>query len=975
MFLSFKRRIFLFRGILLFLLFVYFPATLNAQYYSLGQDPSSIRWNVINTGHFKLIYPCEYEQKAQGVASLFDYVYTHGSRTLEHSARKMPVIIHNRDIIPNAYSMWAPRRLELFTCPPQNTYSQYWMEQLVIHEYRHSIQMDMLNQGFTKDLGYFFGEQAVAAVSGLFVPMWFMEGDAVCTETALSHSGRGRVPSFEMDIRSQVLQKGIYSYDKAVFGSFRDFVPDQYSLGYILVANHRKHFGYKSWSNALEYVGRKPFMINPFNRGLRISSGLNKKEIYSSSMKEMDSLWKLQRSFTPVTAFHSITSSPQYNFVRYKYPHYINDTLFIAEKSGMDDISRFVLVDHKGQESILLTPGFFSSESFSMVPGKESQTILNKPGSFTADNLSLSRGLLTWTEREADPRWQNRNYSVIKIFDFKSGKIQKLTKKSRYFAPCLSPSDLTLAAVKMTELDTSSIVILDLEDGNEVRTLVSSGTDFHMNPSFSPDGNILVYTVLNQHGKRIEVYDLKLDRIKVLLPPSFNEISNPSFAESFVLFNGSYGGIENVYALDTSNGAVYQVTSAEFGACNARYNPNKKSIVYSNYDAEGYHLAEAGFTPASWKPLTEVVDHSVALYRHLLTEETGVVDSLAYSNLKYKSSRYRKISHLFNFHSWVPAYTNYLTSETNPGISFMSQNLLSTATTIVGYEYDMADHTGDFRLNFKYEGFYPVLEIDASTGKGAGYQEDESGQEKRYTWNETRLSSGISLPLLINHGKYYSGIQLQMKSSLLSIKNNTRTDTTGFEGNVHSLDYRFYSSNILKQGIRDLYPRWGQVLELNFRHSPWSDISYGRIGSVETLLFFPGFLKHHGLRLYCGYQAKRMGDHYYANLVNLPRGYHTVASDHAYSLAVTYKMPLFYPDLNLGSIAYFKRIKAAVFYDHFLYSSNNNQSLLNSTGIELSADMHFLRFLLPFDAGLRTGYRISDRKAFVDFLFSINLSI
>jgi hypothetical protein len=103
--------------------------------------------------------------------------------------------------------------------------------------------MDMLNKGFTRGLSWLFGEQATAIVSGLFVPMWFMEGDAVCTETAISHSGRGRIPSFEMEIRSQMLQKGMFSYDKAVFGSYRDFIPDQYVLGYQIVANTRRRFG------------------------------------------------------------------------------------------------------------------------------------------------------------------------------------------------------------------------------------------------------------------------------------------------------------------------------------------------------------------------------------------------------------------------------------------------------------------------------------------------------------------------------------------------------------------------------------------------------------------------------------------------------------------------------------------------------------------------------------------------------------
>ena len=96
-------------------------------------------------------------------------------------------------------------------------------------QFRHVVQLDKVNQGLTKDLYYLFGEIFPIAVVGVYVPMWFMEGDAVCFETAVGHLGRGRSPEFLNEMKAQILEKGIYNYSKAVLGSNKDFVPNRYT--------------------------------------------------------------------------------------------------------------------------------------------------------------------------------------------------------------------------------------------------------------------------------------------------------------------------------------------------------------------------------------------------------------------------------------------------------------------------------------------------------------------------------------------------------------------------------------------------------------------------------------------------------------------------------------------------------------------------------------------------------------------------
>ncbi|NVO19335.1 MAG: hypothetical protein HXX13_06525 [Bacteroidetes bacterium] len=952
-------------------------SNVHSQYYNLGQDPASIRWRQIKTDHFKFIYPSDFEQNAQYLANLFQYVYKYGTITLDNKPSRVPIIMHNRDIVPNAFTLWAPRRIELYTCPPQNTYSQDWLQQLAIHEYRHIVQMDMVNHGFMKGLTWIVGEQATAAITGFYIPMWFMEGDAVCTETAMSHSGRGRVPAFEMEMRAQVLQKGVFSYDKAVLGSYKDHVPDQYVLGYNLVATVRKNYGYKTWVKAMDFVARKPYMITPLNHGLKKTVGIGKVALYNRTFKELDSSWRIQASYTHGMNLHVITKGAKSAYSRYKYPHYVNDSLLIAERTTLDDISRFVMIDPDGNEKILCTPGFFSTDIFSVNIGTGFRSRgTNKPGVLTIDNLSIESGLMAWTERVADPRWQNRNYSVIKLYDFSSGKTKTLTRQSRLFVPCISPDGKSLIAVKVSEQNKYSLVLIDVNSGKEIRSLASSDVDLYLTPSWSADGKMIVYMILNKNGKSIWSSDLDFSHARQLMAPTFSEISNPKFVGKYVFFNGGFSGIDNIYALDTNNLKIFQVTSSAFGAIDADYSAIHNKLVFSDYSSSGYRLVEAPFDPVAWQPLTEVTDHSIALYKSLSKEEPGMVDSTTLTHNVYNSTPYHKALHLFNFHSWAPVYFNYDKSEASTGVSFMSQNQLSTATTIAGYDWDYAGKTGLFRLSYTYSGWYPVLDVDATYGKIAFQAPaNDSAESYRYTIDVSKISGGISLPLIFNQGKYYTGVQLVARSSFEKRTHNESRAPGKFEGLLNSASYKILVYHYIKQAVKDVYPKWGQVLNLNYSHTPFTESVKYSYGSIESTLYFPGIFRHNGIRLYAAYQKNWNSDKYYTDLIAYPRGTLARANEQMMSFRFNYKFPFLYPDLSLGSIAYFKRLKANLFYDHAYAWRNGGMKQFDSMGAELTTDAHFLRFLLPFDIGVRQGYRPIEKGWFTDFLFLINLNI
>jgi len=116
----------------------------NAQFFQTGQDPSQIHWRQINTEKFQVIYPEEFDKEAQRLSFVLSEVYKYGAKSLNFNPRKISVVLHTRTVKSNGLVAWAPKRIELFTTPHQQIYSQDWLEQLAIHEFRHVVQMDKI---------------------------------------------------------------------------------------------------------------------------------------------------------------------------------------------------------------------------------------------------------------------------------------------------------------------------------------------------------------------------------------------------------------------------------------------------------------------------------------------------------------------------------------------------------------------------------------------------------------------------------------------------------------------------------------------------------------------------------------------------------------------------------------------------------------------------------------------------------------
>jgi len=822
--------------------FCILSSELHAQYFDLGQDPASIKWYQINSSNFQVIFPKDYKNRANYTTNLLEQMTKLGDKTMTSDPKKISVILHTQSVLSNAMVPWAPKRMEFFNTPSQESYAQPWLKQLAIHEYRHVAQIAKMRQGFGNGLYYVLGQQANALLIGLFVPFWFIEGDATCTETALSHTGRGREPAFIMPLRTQILKYGMFSYDKAYFGSYKDFIPDHYTLGYHIVATSRAKYGATLWDTTLNIVARRAYTLVPFNKGIKSVSGLNKSSLYKEMMDMLDSLWQAQLEKEIYTSYTTLSNARK-RYSSYTNPISLNDSTVLAIRSSIDDVDRFVLIHHGQKEKKIFTPGFYYRET-----------------------LSVSGNLATFAARTFDPRWSNRRYAVIMILNLETGKLRQLTRKTRLFAPSLSHDASKIVAVEFSTTDTSSLVIMDSETGKVIHKIEAPNNDFLMTPVWDEDDKNILVIGVGEQGKTLMKIHSENKTVEYLIPHNYTEIYKPQSAGKYILFSGAYSGIENIYAINIESREIFQVTSSKYGARNVSISKDKKHIFYSNYTEHGYEIVKAGFNPELWKPLKVINNNNPKIYKSIVEEENNI---LAIDRIEdYPVKRYRKWKNLFYFHSWAPVSIDATNQTFNPGVSLMSQNMLSTTFLSLGYAYDLNESVGKFYANLGYYGWFPVFNFTFDIGNRASTYENEENQEQRFTWRETNFKTTISLPLSFAKNKWLRGVQPFIATNFINIKHNSSTPDDFISGNIQAMEYRFYAYNQIQTSSMDLYPRWGQTIDINFRDTPFSGHSLGDIWSFETWLFFPGIVRHHGLRIYYGYQDKTTGEYSFSDLVD-----------------------------------------------------------------------------------------------------------
>ena len=940
-------------------------SNINAQT-TLPNLPPSIKWQQINTPHFKIVYPQGFETQGQRMANTLAHLYKPVSSSLNASPRKIDIILQNQHAVANGFVTLGPRRSEFYTMAPQNynfAGTNDWLDMLAIHEFRHVVQYDRSRTGFTKFVGYVLGEFSRNATASASVPSWFWEGDAVGVETALTHSGRGRFPNFSMAFRANLLEKGSFNYSKQYLRSFKDFIPNHYVLGYHFSTYIKNNYGAKAMESIVEQTWNLPFVPFEYSFAMKKATGSKMPVLYNQMMEELKVKWQAQIENESLNDYQTLTVRQTPRFTNYTYPQPIDGGGVLALKSGLDDIPQFVSIQpdtKKEKKTFLLGP-------------------MNNPGF-----VSVAGNTVVWTEYRYDPRWLTRSYSVVNTYNLATKTVKQLTSKSRYSAAAISPDRTKIVVVETTDDYANRLVILNANSGEVLKKIENEENGFYSMPRWDDAGESIV--VLNQFNQKKGVLLINYETAnkKVILDYSYEHIGFPIIYKNYLLYNSGLTGIDNIYALDMAASKKYRVTSAKYGASNPAISLDGKLIYYNNYVVEGNDIVSIPFNPSSWMPIEQVKNGDIKLYEPLIEAENNSDVLLHVPDSTYQTKRYRKKP--LNVHSWGPLFTGSLT-EIELGV--YSKNVLSTTDVFAGVEFDNVGNVkGVGRVS--YQGWYPIVDVVTTYGNrvtNTTYRDTlDVIRPDRVTWTETILKTGLRVPWLLTKSKFQSKIEVYNYIGVTSVTNfnsqafgdnRYRFNQVG-NGNLVQNEFVVTWYNLLNQNKRDIYSRFGQTLTFENFSTPYGGDLKGGLTILKSQLYFPGLFKHHSLNFFAAWQSQKItlsqGEYWFNNRMPFPRGHTPEIFNNFYTIRSNYDLPLIHPDIRIGPFLYIQRIKAKIFYDYgygrvdIPEESIEYSRSFQSTGIDLTFDFNVMRALPLLELGVRAVYLPDTQESRVEFL-------
>ena len=122
--------------------------------------------------------------------------------------------------------------------------------------------------------------------------------------------------------------------------------------------------------------------------------------------------------------------------------------------------------------------------------------------------LSIGNGKVTWDEPVRDLRWGKRSYSEINVLNLKSGKKNRITRRSRLFSPSISKDGKFIAVISHSNLRETSLTIIRSSDGKVINTFNSPENSFLLTPSWNTDGNKIVMIRMEGGRKTITIFDI-----------------------------------------------------------------------------------------------------------------------------------------------------------------------------------------------------------------------------------------------------------------------------------------------------------------------------------------------------------------------------------------------------------------------------------------------------------------------------------
>ncbi len=922
-----------------------------------GDNPPDIKWKYFDTKAVKVIFPESNLAEATRVANIINLIYDSAAISVGEKRKHLDILIQTNQVISNGYVGLAPYRSEFYATGIQDFNwlgSPNWLDGLAFHEYRHALQFANGRRGLTK-AGYIIGGETFWTLFQLFsVPNWYLEGDAVQTETLFSGAGRGRTPYFFQEQRALLLNNKNYSYIKARNGSYKSLLPDHYRLGYAMLHQVRNEQGPDVWRKILKDGSSYKGLFYPFSLAMKRHSGFSSRKTYYRTYDTLRTTWEKELTTLNLIPTTQLTALPKRTVTDYEWPHYLDDGSVVCRKDAYNRTAEIVRLKD-GKEESLVVLGYAVTESF----------------------LSVNNNVAAWTQISTDPRWLNKNYSDIYTYNFNTKEKKQITQNSKLFSPQYSAKRNQIVAVKADNELKNAIVFIHAETGAEMGSIPNPDNDFLSYPKWTKDDAAIVYLAKKGHQIVMLKYDIERNVATELTPLSQHVIGALALGKENVYFSASYSGINNIYAVSLNGDKqIKQLTSVKVGANDPAISVDEKTLAIIELGYMGNAIQTQPVNLASASSITIVEPENQERWNILTTP----VESKLYDRIPtntYEAKDYDGLIRTPKLHSW-----NFIPTQQDIHVSLSVNNIMNDFGLDLTIGRNLNEDANYIKGRLDFAKYYLPLGMMGTINNRQIIQPTNVSDSGVYGKNTTQFTeaiygAGVSLPLMWYHGIHTTSLRLYGNGGFINTSEYSTNDIaqTG-AASLSLFEGGFNFSHLRGRAKQNLMPRFGQVLNLYYA----TNISGDKAGKLQAqaIIYLPGIMRNHGIRLDAGYKHEDLANTYrFSDDFKHARGYTAIQGDQEMVYSVNYALPLFYPDWGFGGIFYLKRINANIFGDfsQVTIDATNKTFDQNSAGYELTFNIVLANFI-PLNIGYRSSYLMNtdyydaDKTQFSEIFFS-----
>ncbi len=871
-----------------------------------GGNPPSLKWQQINTSASRVIFPKGLDSTAQRITNIITYMNTPMQATIGSRQKKIDLVLQNQTTISNAYVGLAPFRSEFYLTPDQNSFelgSLPWPDQLAIHEFRHVQQYNNFNVGVSKTLHDIFGENAQSLANNSAIPNWFFEGDAVYNETNVSKQGRGSLPFFYNGYRALWKDGKSYSWMKLRNGSYKDFTPDHYKLGFMLVAYGREKYGDQFWEHVTHDAAAFKGLFYPFQKAIKKYAGIDYVHFRNDALNFFKKQFNLENVLPQNKGRHK-------EYVDEQYPVYAGADSILFVKSSFSQIPEFVIRTGNKEHKIRVKD-------------------------YSLDNhFSYRNGKVIYAAYRPDERWGYKDYSDVKILNVNTGKQQTLTSHTKYFSPDISADGKEVIAVNETPDLKYSLHLLNAFTGKLIKVIPDYDHLFYTYPKFYTDTQI-ISAVRNAEGKMsLALININDGKINYLTPFSYNVIGFPFIANDTIYFSYSYHKNDELFAYTFSDKKLWILKYEQHGVGKYQPSVNASNAVWSTFTADGYKLQQVSKHAIQFQEMKpDDLDKTTSAFGITALQKTNANLLYGVPDDTFSIKKYSQGGKLLNFHSLQPTI-----SDPDYSLDLLGENILNTLQSQVSFIYNRSERYKTAGFSGTYSQLFPFLTA------GINYTFDRRGlyHNNIVAFNELEPFAGFDIPLNLSKNKSFT--YLDFGSQYIYNQSNFRG---AYKDSLGKISYSYISNFLtfthqVQSAVQQIFPKLAQTLSVSYKTALTHYKGFQYV--VNGHIYLPGFFINHSLVLNGAYLHRDTSAQVdFSSNFPFSRGYSAVNLYKMYKWGVDYNLPLVYPDAGFADVVYFLRIRGNLFYDNtyakdFSAAANPFAASFRSTGAEIYFD-------------------------------------